>query len=95
MKQRFFGFLAKHKKLSAALMSISMLMTMGVLSFAAEGDPVTLDVSAMMATAAQSIVNDAMNTISTVTPVLVPLLAAGIIVFFGFKFIKKVTAKAS
>lgn len=43
---------------------------------------------------ASTIATDALSVITSVLPIAIPVLAGGIVVMFGIKFIKRITAKA-
>lgn len=83
------------QKYGKHLMSAGVLSMMCVTAFASGTAPVDFDLSAVLTTAAQTIVTDLLAMIAAVLPITVTLLAANIGVAYGIKFIKKITGKAS
>lgn len=67
---------------------------MGMLSMVAGEVQAAATLSESLISSMQTIANDCLSFLTSSLPILLPVLGGGIVVAFGIKTIKKVTAKA-
>lgn len=67
---------------------------MGMLSMVAGEVQSAATVSESLLSSMQTVANDCLSFLTSALPIALPVLGAGIVVAFGIKTLKKVTAKA-
>lgn len=67
---------------------------MGMLSMVAGEVQAAVTVSESLLSSMQTVANDCLSFLTSALPIALPVLGAGIVVAFGIKTFKKVTAKA-
>lgn len=67
---------------------------MSMVAGAAEGSSTMLTLTEAMKGSFETMVSDSMSMIAMLVPIVLPLVGAGLVVAYGIKTFKRVTAKA-